>query len=375
MLTFKQKLAKNYINAHGWRTKRKLLLIESDDWGAIRMPSRKVYDFLLSKNIRVDQSYFDRNDSIESTDDLESLYDLLDKYRDINNNPPVITAFTVTANPDFEKIEATDLKEYHYELITKTYKGNAHTERTFELFQEGIQNKFIYPQFHGREHININRWMEAINSPSIKEQTAFKLRALISSKYDDDVFQYPSNYFAAFDFTKEDDVSELNQITADGLSNFEKLFGFKSISFVAPCSIWSDVINESLSEGDVKLQVGQQTLPKYYKRSNVVNRFWGSKNNFSQIHWRRNCSFEPSRDQDYDWVNRCLREIEIAYRWGKPAVINSHRVNFIGSIFPENRAKTHQKLKLLIEYIQNRWPEVEFVNTEQLGKIMLDTIK
>jgi hypothetical protein len=71
-----------------------------------------------------------------------------------------------------------------------------------------------------------------------------------------------------------------------------------------------------------------------------------------QIHWRRNCTFEPSRNQDYDWVNRCLKEIEIAFRWGKPAVINSHRVNFIGSIFPENREKSLQKLKTLLKEVQ-----------------------
>jgi hypothetical protein len=71
-------------------------------------------------------------------------------------------------------------------------------------------------------------------------------------------------------------------------------------------------------------------------------------------------------------VNRCLQEIEIAFRWGKPAVINSHRVNFIGSIFPENREKSLRKLKTLLKEVQKKWPVVEFVDTETLGKIMLE---
>jgi hypothetical protein len=37
MLSLKEKLAKNYINAVGWQTKKKYLVIESDDWGSIHM--------------------------------------------------------------------------------------------------------------------------------------------------------------------------------------------------------------------------------------------------------------------------------------------------------------------------------------------------
>ena len=60
MFTFKQKLAKNYINALGWKTKQKYLVIESDDWGAVRMPSKKVYNKLVKSNIPVnkDLMYF-----------------------------------------------------------------------------------------------------------------------------------------------------------------------------------------------------------------------------------------------------------------------------------------------------------------------------
>ena len=35
---------KELYNMFGWRTKRHLVVIESDDWGTIRMPSREVYE-------------------------------------------------------------------------------------------------------------------------------------------------------------------------------------------------------------------------------------------------------------------------------------------------------------------------------------------
>ena len=39
----------------GWKTDRKIVVIESDDWGSIRMPRREVYEMSLKKGYRVDR--------------------------------------------------------------------------------------------------------------------------------------------------------------------------------------------------------------------------------------------------------------------------------------------------------------------------------
>lgn len=375
MLTLKQTLAKNYINARGWRTKRKLLLIESDDWGAIRMPSRQTYDYLLSKNIAVDQSYFDKNDSLESAEDMECLYEVLDCFRDIHGNPAVVTAFSVVANPDFEKIEASKRQEYHYELITETYKRNPHTEKSFSMFQEGIGKRMLIPQFHGREHLNTIRYLEAINSKSLKENIAFDNHSFIGAKLANDIYNYPYGYMAAFNWLNVNEAELQKEIIADGLQLFRQLFGFSAISFVPSQAIAGNEIKTALKENGVQLIIGQQLNPQGDNKTKIIDKIWGRKNDLDQIYWRRNCTFEPSRNQNYDWVRRTLEEIEIAFRWGKPAVINSHRVNYIGSIFPENRKQSLAKLKILLCEVQKRWPDVEFIDTERLAHIMQETIK
>jgi len=44
--------AKQHItNALGSKTRRKIVVIESDDWGAIRMPSQRVYAELEKKGL------------------------------------------------------------------------------------------------------------------------------------------------------------------------------------------------------------------------------------------------------------------------------------------------------------------------------------
>lgn len=42
-MNLKQYITHNLLNIPGWRTNRKIVVIESDDWGSIRMPSQEVY--------------------------------------------------------------------------------------------------------------------------------------------------------------------------------------------------------------------------------------------------------------------------------------------------------------------------------------------
>lgn len=45
---------RHYRNLSGWKTNRKIIVIESDDWGSIRMPSKEVYELFLSKGFPID---------------------------------------------------------------------------------------------------------------------------------------------------------------------------------------------------------------------------------------------------------------------------------------------------------------------------------
>jgi hypothetical protein len=375
MINFRQKLAKNYINARGWSTNQKYLIIESDDWGAIRMPSIEVYQKFIDNNIPVDNFSFDKHDALESEEDLKALFKTLEKFTDKTRSPAVLTAYHVVANPNFEKIEASEKKEYHYETILETYQRFQHTKKVPDLIKKGIETGVYIPQSHGREHIHVKRYMEAINSESEKEQLAFQHRAIISTQSNTCQNTYLKNYFAGQDYTDETEFEDLARITSDGLKIFEDIFGFKSLTFTPQGSYWGSYIFECLANMDVKLICGQRQEPDLQGKHKVINNFWGEKNNFNQIYYRRNCMFEPARNQNFDWVGKCLSEIEIAFRWGKPAVISSHRENFIGSIFEENRTQSLEKLQLLLEKVIQKWPDIQFISSAQLAEIMLNSKK
>ena len=42
-MNLKQTITHNLLNIPGCRTNRHIVVIESDDWGSIRMPSKEVY--------------------------------------------------------------------------------------------------------------------------------------------------------------------------------------------------------------------------------------------------------------------------------------------------------------------------------------------
>jgi hypothetical protein len=282
-----------------------------------------------------------------------------------------LTAYHVVANPNFEKIEASGRKEYHYETILETYKRFPHTQQVPNLIKEGIDKGIYIPQSHGREHVHVKRYMEAIISKSTKEQIAFNNRAIISSKSELDKKPFDKNYFAGQDYSDETEFEVIEKIIVEGLKIFEEIFGFNSITFTPQGGFWGDHIFKTLDSNGVKLVCGQRQEPNLNGKHKTIDKIWGQKNKYTQIYWRRNCQFEPARNQNFNWVGKCLEEMEIAFRWGKPAVISAHRENFIGSIFEENRKDSLKKLEILIAETLKRWPGVQFISTAQLAEIML----
>ncbi len=160
MAGIKTTLSHNFINIPGWYTRRKIVVIESDDWGSIRMPSYEVYSRFISEGFDISNSEYNRLDSLESNDDLNTLYEVLHSCKDSNGNPPVITANCVVGNPDFQKIRQSDFTDYYFEPVTETFKRYPQRDKVETLWKQGNSYGFFHPQFHGREHVNVVRWME-----------------------------------------------------------------------------------------------------------------------------------------------------------------------------------------------------------------------
>ncbi|MBJ7429172.1 MAG: hypothetical protein JHD28_09480, partial [Bacteroidia bacterium] len=182
-----------------------------------------------------------------------------------------------------------------------------------------------------------------------------------------------SDFQAAFDIDKPEDTLYLEDVLTEGLTLFKELFGYQSEYFVPTNGPFNNFLEKTLQTNGVKFinTAKKQIEPLGNNKFNTNIRFLGKKNNLGQFYITRNCIFEPSSFEytnNKNWVNDCMKEIEIAFRWKKPAVISTHRVNYIGNLVENNRIKGLQSLKELLTKMLAKWPDIEFMTSVELGK-------
>jgi len=366
-----QTLKNHLINIPGWRTNRKIVVIESDDWGAIRTVSRKHYDNLLNIGIRVDLSKYDSLDSLESKDDLESLFDVLLRHKNRNGVSPKFTFNTVMANPDFKKIKESEFQRYYFRHFFQSYR-DYYGEELEPSWRNAIAEKLIQPQFHAREHLNVSLWMRDLQNGIEDTRRAFEyefygLKTETSS-------QLQKNYLAAYWAESSGGLVALKEVTKEGLDLFEQTFGFRSQSLIAANYIYPKALEPFLKKqgldfiqtqrGHIGPLIDSNKITKY-------NHYTGQKNTYGQAYLVRNVLFEPYLNQNHDWVDKSLKQIETAFFWKKPAIISSHRINYVGNMSIRHRDESLKKLDQLLAIITQKWPDVEFLSSNELGQAIL----
>ena len=310
--TLKSLLAVHVSNIPGWRTNRKIVVIESDDWGSIRMSSLKASDNLLKAGMREDRNHYNIYDSLECNEDLERLFETLAQYKDKNGRPPVMTGVNVVANPVFEKIKESGYTTYFYEPYTETLKRYPAHSRVYELWKEGIEKRLFVPIFHGREHLNVQRWLRALREGHRSTLLAFENG--VTGIYNGINGEPIPNFQAAFDLDTAEDLPYMAEVLSTGLGLFEKLYGYRSKYFVPTNGPFNNSLESVLKNNGVEYinsgKIQREPLGNGQYKRNV--RFLGQRNKLGQIYLTRNCFFEPSSMEspaNTDWVGNCLSEV------------------------------------------------------------------
>jgi hypothetical protein len=357
-----------FLNLQGFHTKRKIIVIESDDWGTVRMSSKQAYERLLKKGHKVDNCPYNSNDSLENNDDLELLGDILLSNTDKYNRPARITIDNIVANPDFDKIEKNNFKSYFYEPFTETLKRYQNTDRVMNLYKKGIIEGIFQPQFHGREHVNVNRWLYALETNDKRFKDVFKER-MFSTVASKAPFGR-RGYLDSFGGNYKKEYQNYEQIIEEGAMLFEKIWGFKSTTFIAPCYTWPTSIEPILEKQGIYGIQGThvQRVPKKSRDYEIEKKihYLGQRNKNNQIYLTRNAFFEPTLKIANDPVEKTMEQIIYAFKFKKPAIISSHRLNYIGSINVRNRENNLKSLDTLLKKIKQTYPDVEYLSSDQL---------
>lgn len=357
------------LNSPGYKTKKKYVIIQSDDWGSIRMPSNEIRKSLSKyKGLSVDDLY-SHYDTLCTPNDLDALFDTLQKFRDTEGNHPIITANAVMANPDFTKMKADNYQNYFKEPITKTF-DRYDLNNSLNLWKEGEQNGLFDFQYHGQEHVNVPFWLIALQEgpKTVRDAANYKVFAANF----DDLNLRKKNFQAAWDFNTPEQEAIILKLVQDGLQDFKKFFQKDSLSVIAPSYTWSDSIENLLINLGVQDMQGMmfRKIPvigrKKYKRKWI----WTKKANAKKMGYQiRNIFFEPTLFNQKNQVEPSLFRMEQAFRAGKPAIIGSHRINFSGSLDESNRTNSLQQLEHFLKEALRRWPDIQFISCSSFAKL------
>ena len=365
----KEKILRSWTNARGWRSKRRLVVFESDDWGAIRMRDPEALRELQRQGVCLNSSAYDRLDCLENRADLESLFDLLQGFRDRSDNPPIFTFNTLMGNPDFEAIKAADFTEYSHESLWESYR-RFHGQDLRQVWNNAIGESLIRPQFHGREHLNVGIWMKDLRDGCAETRVAFDQEYFGISRPSS---SGPRKYMAAYWPVSPQHLQEIQEIVAEGLTKFEDNFGFPSKTFVACNYVLPRDLESTLKSNSVDLIQGTrgQLAPTATGKRSIRRSYTGQRNALGQLYSVRNVKFEPFEDQSRDWVASALAEIGESFFWRKPAIVQTHRVNYVSGMDSSNRDRSLRLLRTLLKSILDTWPDVEFISSDQLLKVLM----
>lgn len=373
IMQLKKIVSLNAKNLIGWRTRRRIVVFSVDDYGNVRVDSKKARETMNAAGIKA-QNRFDRFDALETREDLEQLYEVLQSVRDKNGSHAVFTPFAMPCNINFEKVAESGYREFHNETLPVTFEKQAERypdayRGAWDMLREGIDEGLMVSQYHGREHVNLKVFEEKLRSEDPNVIIPLKNRSFTGVH---DSGYSTISAMAAFDFSKVGENDRLKEIITDGLNKFEEVYGYRSTHFTPPVYNVHPALYPVLKDGGIRY-IDTALVKKEHQgegKYKTIFNYTGKKNSVGQRFMVRNVLFEPSADENKNWSDYAMKQIEAAFRWNRPAVISTHRVNFCGHIDPENRTKGLNALQELLKQIIKRWPDVEFLAANELGDLV-----
>src|SRR5690554_6153275 len=160
--------------------------------------------------------------------------------------------------------------------------------------------------------------------------------------------EFPSKWTDAFSYWDPKEIPAIKHILQEGIINFKKIYGYGATCFTPPAQQFPESLESFLPKLGIKAMDKPLYSSKHIGFGKHRRRFHYIKQNRDTglLELVRNVVFEPT-DSNIDHVDKAIKQVEAAFRWNRPAIISSHRVNFSGGIDPKNRKKGLDNLNLL----------------------------
>jgi hypothetical protein len=299
-----------------FRCREPVLVLESDDWGLRRRPAAD----LVAAHGRP-SGWADEHS--ETAEDLGRLSAVLNAHRDPRGRPAAMTLNVVTANPDFDAIEASGFEAYHDRPVDETMAPEA-----LDALREGRAAGRFRLQLHGRAHLNRQRWLEDLANDHPGARALFEARvdgglALVA----EEAWRYHSEYL---DWAADRPVGPdaLVSWLTPALATLERLGGERPRSTVAP----HYVVTTEAEEAWDRLGIEFVQAAEYRLRPDGRPRasYLGQRSPTGLVHLTRTARFDPRPGRQGHHVAETATAIRRCFEQHLPAVVDTHRINYTG---------------------------------------------
>ena len=214
-------------------------------------------------------------------------------------------------------------KRYNWPQLPPLYQRPGLAKAVNQAREQGLW----YPEFHATWHYDPGmRFAKALSTDLARGLTLKGVTLFPESEKARELGPWRS-------------LSDLAAELKESLSNFENAFDRPAGSIIAPDYTWDGRIEKMWQGFGLKVIQAKREQRNSILRSGQMGRlekFVLRKLDFlrhgNRVYLDRNCRLEPVQSPDAPLVVRnCLEETRCAWRSGKPAIVETHRVNFAHS--------------------------------------------
>lgn len=295
---------------------------------------------------------------LESPEDLEHLYATLERFHGADALPAVFTAFICACNPDYDEIRRNGFSSYAWIGVDRGVPHGWERGDFTAKWREGVKRGIFAPEFHAfLHHTSPKTWLRLLQTASPEGDLArklFDLRVYFQGRH---VPEYEGM-----------NVREQYACVKTGIETFTRATGclpaaaVTSVAYPVTETTWSLNGIRTICLKNSKMNTGEVVV--YHTKP------WNNQDTYvpigaynpmeDVIYLCRNAWFEgQSADEAFPVILR---------RWseGEPAVVSSHRSNYV-SLRREVVTRGYAKLEDLLGRLMEKG--ARFLTTAEVGDL------
>ena len=293
---------------------------------------------------------------------LTAIIDTLKGFQDSAGRHPVMTIGLILGIPD-----AAALREHGLDRYRRITLDDPRYRSMLETLNHGVQQGVLSLQLHGLEHLSPTSFMKLAEDPQ------GEVRQWLEGGDGSDTETLPSHLQSRWiDSTKLPsgaiEPAEIQSAVREEMATYTRIFGAPPEVVVPPTFIWNAEVERQWAQHGARIVV---TPGRRYTGRNAsgqpagIDRTMlnGENGEGGATYVVRDIYFEPSYGHRAEPTLEAIRK---HHHLARPALLETHRFNFIGD--EEKRGQALQETRRLLAAALREFPSVRFIDTATLGR-------